>query len=298
MVSMRCNFWHKMGIAYIRRLVEADASVLGGDLFNVLLVEIEAVDVEVLGEDLGAARLGDDGQAALRGPAEQDLRGLLAVLLGDARDDVVLEQRDQRLGVLEAELEEAGRAEGAVRRHGDALLLGQVEQLLLHQVRVVLDLQRGRRDARVPQHVVDELGLEVGDADAAGQAGVDEALDGPPGVLDGGLGPDDLRLAVVVPTGRVPRRRVDVLERAREVDQVQVKVVDAPVGQLPPHHGLDLLRVVERRPQLGHDEELLALHEPFLERAGHALAALLLVAVVCPMLVKRNCSLGVDFKGV
>jgi hypothetical protein len=37
---------------------------------------------------------------------------------------------------------------------------------------------------------------------------------------------------------------------------------------------------VEGLPELGNDEEVLALHDALLDGAGHALAALLLIAVV------------------
>ena len=49
--------------------------------------EREVENVEVLGDALGAHRLGDGAEAVLQMPAEHDLRRSLAVLPGQAGDD-------------------------------------------------------------------------------------------------------------------------------------------------------------------------------------------------------------------
>lgn len=242
--------------------------------------EVETGAVEVLGHDGFPRRLGNDSEAALRGPAQEDLGGLLAVLLGQVDDQLVLHERDEGVGVLEAEGQEASGAEGRVGGDGDALGLAEVQQLLLDEVGVVLDLEGRGRDAGVPQHVVDELGLEVGDADGPRETLVDDRLHGRPGDVHGRVAADDLGLAVVVPAGGVPDRRVDVFQGPREVDQVQVEVLEAPVREGPPDRGLDLVAVLEDGPQLRRDEELVARHEAVLDGAGDALAAFLLVAVI------------------
>lgn len=64
------------------------------------------------------------------------------------------------------------------------------------------------------------------------------------------------------------------------MDEVQIKVVDAPPLELLPRNGLDPLRLVEGVPELGNDEEILALDESLRDGALDALAALLLIAVV------------------
>lgn len=89
---------------HVRRLVEASLAVKRADLVNVGLFEVEADAVQVLGQDLLAAGLGNDGQAALRSPSEQDLRIGLSVLLGDVRDGGLLEERNKVGGVLHVEL--------------------------------------------------------------------------------------------------------------------------------------------------------------------------------------------------
>lgn len=57
-------------------------------------------------------------------------------------------------------------------------------------------------------------------------------------------------------------------------------VGDTPVRELLLADGLDPVSVVERVPQLGDDEELLALDEAVFYGASNALSALLLIAVV------------------
>ena len=270
----------KTSETYVGGLVEADAAVETRDGLEVLLGEVKVEGVEVGLHGGLAAGLGNDGQAALGGPAEEDLGGVLVVLLADGLDGGVLEEGLELLGVLHVELAEGSRAERRVSSDGDALSLGEVEEVLLDEVGVVLDLEGGRADLGVAEEVVQELGLEVGDTDALGETLLDEALHGGPGLLDGGLGGADLALAVIVPAGRVADGRVDVLEGDGEVDQVEVEVVDTPVSELLADNGLDAVAVVEGVPELGDDEELLALDDALLDGAGNTLAALLLVAVV------------------
>jgi hypothetical protein len=93
----------------------------------------------------------------------------------------------------------------------------------------------------------------------------------------------DLALTIDVPTGWVAYLGVDVLEGDGEVDDVQVEVVDTPVGQLLAADGLDLLTLVESLPELANDEEVFALYEAVLDGASYTLTALDFVAVVCPV---------------
>lgn len=190
--------------------------------------------------------------------------------------------------MLHVELAERSRAEGGVGGHGDALSLGKVEEVLLDEVGVVLDLKSGGADLGVAEEVVQELGLEVGDANALGETLLDERLHGRPGLLDGGLGGANLALAIKVPAGRVADRGVDVLEGDGEVDQVEIEVLETPVGKLLADNGLDAVAVVEGVPELGDDEELLALDDALLDGAGYTLAALNLVAVVCKQAISSQ----------
>jgi len=145
----------------------------------------------------------------------------------------------------------------------------------------MLDLKGGWADLGVAQQVIDELGLEVGDTNALGKALADEALHGDPRLLDGGLAAADLAGAIEVPAGWVADRRVDVLKGDGEVDEVEVEVLETPVGKLLLDDGFDTLTVVECVPELGDNEEVLALHDALGNGTGNTLAALDLVAVVC-----------------
>jgi hypothetical protein len=64
------------------------------------------------------------------------------------------------------------------------------------------------------------------------------------------------------------------------VHDVQVEVVDTQIGQLLAGDGLDLLAVVEAVPQLGDEEEVLALDDTLLDGTSDTLADLDLIAVV------------------
>ena len=68
----------------------ARAAVEGRDRFHVVRRELEIEHVEVLGDALGAHRLRDRDDAALRQPAKGDLRDALAVFLPDCAEDLVL----------------------------------------------------------------------------------------------------------------------------------------------------------------------------------------------------------------
>ncbi|KAK5630560.1 hypothetical protein RRF57_006275 [Xylaria bambusicola] len=124
----------------------------------------------------------------------------------------------------------------------------KVQQLLLYEIRMVLNLEGRRRDPRVSQHVIDQLRLEVGNTDRPRQLLVHERLHRRPRHVHGRVATHYLGLAVVMPAWGIPHRRVDVLECAREVDEVQVEVVEAPVRQRPPDCRLDLVPILENGP--------------------------------------------------
>lgn len=71
------------------------------------------------------------------------------------------------MGALHIELQETLRAKRAVRGDGNVVFLAHFDELWLNEVRVVLDLVDGGLDFGVAEDVVEELGVEVGDADGA-----------------------------------------------------------------------------------------------------------------------------------
>ncbi|TKW52727.1 hypothetical protein CTA1_11257 [Colletotrichum tanaceti] len=282
------------------RVVEAQAAVEVRDGLELVGRQVEAVDLEVLPEAVLAVALGDDGDAALRRPAEQDLGGRDAVAGGGVPDDVDLEQAPGVDGALVGDLEEGLRPEGRVGRDGDAVLPGHGDEVGLHEVRVVLDLERRDGVAGVRLHVVERLGLEVGDADGLGDALVDERLHGLPRLADRHLVRlDDGALLVHPPALELVDGRVNVLEGDGEVDEEQVDVAQPPGLVLLLGHGDGVLPAVVVVPQLGRDEDVLALHEPVGDGAADTLAGLLFVLVVVGAVEEAVTGLdGLDWGGL
>jgi hypothetical protein len=84
------------------------------------------------------------------------------------------------------------------------------------------------------------------------------------------------------------------------MDNVEIEVVDAPIGELLLEDGLDLFRVVEGVPKLADDEEVFALDETFLDGTGYALASFDFVAIICGVVSKRrrDVEAGSKIKGI
>lgn len=146
---------------------------------------------------------------------------------------------------------------------------------------MVLDLEGRWADCGVAEEIEDERALEVGDTDGFREAFLGDRLHGCPGLLDAGVAELHVVLSVVSPSGWVAHGGVDVFKRDGEVHDVEVEVLEAPIGELLARDGLDLWAVVEGVPELGDDEEIFTLYQAVLDGAGDALAGLFLVAVVC-----------------
>lgn len=161
----------------------------------------------------------------------------------------------------------------------DVVLLAKLDETLLSKVRVVLNLESGGSDSGVAEQVEHESTVVVGDTNALGETLVDQFLHGLVCLGKGSLGEGDL-VVLVGPAGRVANAGINILQGDGEVDDVQVKVVNAQVCELLLGDGLDLVGVMERVPELGNKEELLTLDKSVLDGTGDTLADLLLVAVV------------------
>ena len=218
------------------------------DLLHLLLAKGEVGHVAVLFDPGGRDRLGDDNDAPLDLPADEDLCGGLLVLGCDVLDLVVVHE----LWVSGLGPGAVRRPEGGVGGQADAALLAELEQLGLAQVGVALHLVGHRGDAALAQHVADLLRVEVGESDGLGEAQANQLLHGEPGgrwvnfiiILQAPV--LILREAIVAP-----------LEGSWPVDEVEVQVVHPKVGQGLPAGSLHVLRVVLVVPQLGGDEDLL-----------------------------------------
>lgn len=92
----------------------------------------------------------------------------------------------------------------------------------------MFDLEGCRGGLGVAEEIHEKLAVEIADADGLGQVLADELLHSRPRLLDGSVTGHDF-LAIISETRWVALRGVNVFERDGEVDDVEVKIVDAPV---------------------------------------------------------------------
>jgi hypothetical protein len=160
----------------------------------------------------------------------------------------------------------------------DVLLLAELDQLGLEETGVALDLVDGRCDTSTVNEGLEVLLGVVGDTDRAGLL-LGQLCHGLPCVDDGNVVE---HLDVVA----LEREKVVVgvgllVESDGEVDEVKVEVVEAELSQAVVESGGDILGAVLGVPQLGCDEDVLALESRNLtaESLLEGLSDLLLVAV-------------------
>ena len=151
---------------------------------------------------------------------------------------------------------------------------------------MVFDLEGCGGDLGIAEKIHDELAIEVADADGFGQTLANKAFHSRPSLLNGSI-PRDNVLAIISEAWWVSFRGVDVFEGDGEVDNVEVKVVYAPILKLLFADGLDTVMVVERVPELRDKEEIGALDYAFFDSAGDTLAGFLFVSVVCKAISLR-----------
>ena len=177
------------------------------------------------------------------------------------------------------ELNEGERSESRVTGNGDVLALGERDQFLLDEVGVMFDLEDGGTDTGVSEDVHQQGTLEVADTDRSGQSEIDQLLESGPCFLDGRFALNDLSFEVA-PSAWVGNGGVDVFEGDGEMDEEEIKVVDAPPFELLAGDGLDFVGFVEGVPEFGGDEEFGTGDDAFVDSAFDTLSALFLVSVV------------------
>lgn len=262
-----------------QRIIEPQPAIQLSNSPNLVLLQIPPGNLQVLLQPLRVITLRNNRHTPLRGPPQQHLRRCASMLLRNALNKLMLKQRRRIHRILHAQLKETQRSKRTIRRNGQPLLLGILDQPGLREVGVMLDLQRGRTNARIPQQIHDQLCRKVTNTDAASELLVHERLHRRPGLLDRGVA--ELQLIVLRhPARRVADRRVDVFQRDGEVHDVQVEVVDAPVGELLAADGFYAVAVVEAVPELGDNEELFTLDETIFDGPRDALAGFNFVSVV------------------
>lgn len=143
----------------------------------------------------------------------------------------------------------------------------------------MFDLEGGGRDLGIAEEIHDELAVKIANADGFGQTLAHKALHSRPGLLDGSFTGDNV-LAIISEARWVSFRGVDIFEGDGKMDDVKVKVVDAPVLKLLFADGLHTVMVVERVPKFGDKEEVGAFHYALFDGASDAFAGFLFVAVV------------------
>ena len=154
-----------------------------------------------------------------------------------------------------------GHAEGDIRRgsqrreggHGDPLFPAEAEKLLLGEERVELHLEDGRRDPRSGEEIAEERSRAVANADAAHDSGPDEFLHRPPGLRQRDIDHLHSRLGcrrVVDPARGIADVEGDESLGDREMDEVEIEVVEAEVDKRPLRGRADMPWVVEGVPKL------------------------------------------------
>lgn len=194
--------------------------------------------------------------------AQQDGASADALALSDLLDALVLEERA------------AGAAKGAVGHDVDALVLAELDDIVLGQGWVVLDLVDSGHDLGLGEELLEiDLGV-IGHANSLSLARLDERLHLLPGgdvvVVPGhvALAVGQLGEAVVVAVrvhadGPVDEEQVDVLE-SEALERLVEPELDASAVCVP---------------QLGDDENILALDVAGVDGVLDALADLVLVTV-------------------
>ena len=252
---------------------------------HLLLSQGEIEDGQVLGKALYLLGLGNRGGASLHGPAQKDLCGGLTVGGSDIFDHLLFD--DGWHITFEIKLNIGKRSEVAERHDCDSLLLAHSEEIGLWQVWVHLDLEHGRLDCGVVEHLPEHHSVDVADTDVLGESLALESLHSLVSLLVSACGVENnLWFAAIQgwveaePLGWILLLDGDELEGDGEMNQVQVKVVKTKISQSLLASHLDVLRAMESVPELGNDEEVRPGNNALVNGLADTLSHLDLVTVV------------------
>jgi hypothetical protein len=242
-------------------------TLVSANLLNLLKVLLGQLDLLEVVADAGCGDgLGDDRVATDLCPGEDDLCGGSVETLGDLLDDLVLDEEGFANHVV---------AEGRVLGDVNTLLAAPLDEVGLEETGVALDLVGGGGDTGAVDEGLEVLLGVVGDTDSAGLLLVE---------LGHGLPCVDDRDAVehldvaVLEGEQVLVDIAGLVESDGEVDEVQVEVLEAELSKAVIKGGSDVLGSVLRVPELGGDEDVLAL-DALAESSLEGVGNLLLVAV-------------------
>lgn len=205
------------------------------------------------------------------GPGQDDLCAGGLVLLGDLEDGRVVDEQG---------LAEAVVAESTVGSDVDALLLEEGQQLVvLQEPWVSLDLIGSGHDTGGLDDGLDVLDGEVGDANVL-SLGLGQGNHGLPGVDERHAVVELDLIGLVGGCGeQVAAHIADKGEGHGPVDEVEVKVVELELSEGVIEGLLNVLGAMGVVPQLGGDEEVLALETELFDALVQTLGDLLLVLV-------------------
>ena len=223
----------------------------------------KAGDVEIFFGAIGGAWSGEEGGAALDCPGEQDLSGSFADSCGDGGDDGIFEQAG-----LHAVTE---RGEG---EENDAVFVAVLQEFGFGKIGMRFDLDYGGLDARGVVDGLEGFERDVGEADGAAFAVIDERFHGAPSV-------EESCVAVVDWVAVFVARIVVVagLEGVGSVDEVEVEIGEAESLEAGFEGGFDAVGAVVGVPDFCGDENVFAREAGGGEAFAEGLADFALVAV-------------------
>jgi hypothetical protein len=202
----------------------------------------KARDVEIFFGAGGGFWSREEGGAALDGPGEEDLSGSFADALGDCVDDGVFDEAGSHAV--------AERGEG---EKNDAVVFAILQEFGFGEIGVRFDLNDGGLDAGVLVERLEFVERDVGEADGAAFAVVDESFESAPGVEESGFGIVD-DVAVFVARVLV----VAGLEGEGRVDEIEVEVGELKASEAGFEGGFDAVGTVIGVPKFCGDEDVLA----------------------------------------
>lgn len=150
-------------------------------------------------------------------------------------------------------------------------------------MRTYLNLQRGGQDTCVREQVAYARNVKIGDAQVAYESFVDERFHRLPRMLYGHSFGLHFRIRgrwVVNPLRWIPNIDGNISQRYREVNQVEIEIVQFEIAQRFAYGLFDMLRLVKGIPQLARNPKLRASHETLRNSSRNALADRCFVSVV------------------
>ena len=234
------GLWDEAGDAGVYYGIQALAGLDATDFVEGVLGE--ARDVEIFFGASGGFWSREEGGAALDGPGEEDLSGGFFDAGGDGGDDGIFDEAGSHAV--------AERGEG---EKNDAVVFAILQEFSFGEIGVRFDLNDGGPDAGGLVERLEFVERDVGEADGAAFAVVDESFEGTPSVEESGFGIVD-DVAVFVARVLV----VAGLEGEGRVDEVEVEVGELKAGEAGFEGGFDAVGTVIGVPEFCGDEDVLA----------------------------------------